>query len=630
MLDVTPDKLLDLIKGCQEATRIHIETMEDAVRQMHGAAYRKDRIGAFHPDNIHFQYASHMLPRLVYNQPRVRVTSRGGQAQQTAASAMEHALNRWAHQERLAQCLQAGAVLHMLFNYGVVMVTHEPDPEKLDVPGAGGFDEHGKPKRGQVFMPKARSIHPELFWMDPYAWSMEECRIVGHTWFVDKDDLLDLAEDSPGEGWNVSVIRDLTPGDTKRRGREVAGAPERDELEIHTCWIPEYEDDDHPGSDEGYHGSLFFLAEGGSDPAGGRELIQVREPQPYYGPKTGPYTVYGAYTVPGDPYPLGPLQANCEQIEELNKQTEAQLRADLSYKRLGIVADKGKGLRRRLEKAEGGQLIDVVEFDSSNYAPIEVGGSSEQQQVQVNTARQRLNDALGMSEAIVGNVTGAGTATENSIAAEASLNRTAFLQQRVADCTRDVLEKVAWYFHHSRAVVMALDTPESGGTQFVAAGGPIPTPTFYGGVYDEEADGSFSSLDFEVDIHSMPRMSEATLAQQVVDSDLFLLQAAPLMPQTPWVRWHEYMRWRADRLNTTGMADWIDFDVLEEASQGGAAGQGVHERPQFAPAQRASSQGSARPSSNFPTGRQAGSPAGPRSTAGEATTARQPAGVQAG
>ena len=43
----------------------------------------------------------------------------------------------------------------------------------------------------------------------------------------------------------------------------------------------------------------------------------MRPPVKWWEPKGGPFVVLGLHSVPGDPYPISPLQAVMEQFEEL-------------------------------------------------------------------------------------------------------------------------------------------------------------------------------------------------------------------------------------------------------------------------------------------------------------------------
>lgn len=629
MLDVSADSLLELIQACQAATRRATSHLKAAVGHYHGSAYDIVPGAGDHPENTHFEYVSSVLSRLVHNDPRVRIASQTVGPQKEVASALEHATNRWIRKHRVARTLQEGPILNMLFSFGVGMVTNEPNEELGEIPGGHGYDDEGNPVDGVPMEPCLSSVDPRLFWQDPLAWSSDEVRVQGHTWFSDKEDLLDLAKENEDGYWDLDAVKNLAEdsGVDAYRGMSTDAGPKRREVVLHTCWIPELREvgSEKANPEEGFHGFIFVMADQATGDGSRRSLSFVRRPQPYYGHPAGPYVIFGAYPVPGRTTPLAPLQALDRQIAEANAHAMAVMAADRSYKIVGIVNKTDDDLGNRLSSAKHGDILDMPRYEGQDsYGRLEVGGSSPQMRENQLWARERTDRGLGMDDAQRGKVDSNATATAVAVADDAAEGRVAWLQHQANMATEQVLERVAWYLFHDRRVVFRVGAPGDGSVYTIEeTGDPVDDVWFNGGVYDEDEEGSFSSLDVEIDVYSMPRRSPAVAMQAVLDADAFMANVAPTMPLSPWVRWDEYLKWRAEQLNTAGMEQWFDLEVLAAAAQAGPPPAGSI--PGGAQAQMTS----AAPAgfNPRPVGRQSLAAAGPGTNAGGAVTQRQAVGA---
>jgi hypothetical protein len=171
-----------------------------------------------------------------------------------------------------------------------------------------------------------------------------------------------------------------------------------------------------------------------------------------------------------------------------------------------------------------------------------------------------------------GNVAGAGTATENAIAAEASTARMAFIKQQFTDAVTDMLRKVAWYMYHDDRIVfpvgdeiqnqneMAAMMQQTQGMMGAAMGGMQPQqmvgglpsvppkkdsapsedvfeprgePWYQGGVTQEMSGYSFKDLDLDIEPYSMERTSEQQQQRRMMELVQIVTQILPAAMQAP-------------------------------------------------------------------------------------------------
>src|SRR6185436_7050006 len=90
-------------------------------------------------------------------------------------------------------------------------------------------------------------------------------------------------------------------------------------------------------------------------------------------------------------------------------------------------------------------------------AQFELGGPTPALIQGAQITQDNFDRSAGTTEAYQGNVTGEGTAYENSLAAAGSASRTAFPKQQFTDYMRDVGWQMAWQLHNREDVVVDLE-----------------------------------------------------------------------------------------------------------------------------------------------------------------------------
>lgn len=542
MLKCTVESLSLEIIAAREALKSRVDAMRDDVEAYEGLTDKGRAVK--NPENYAYEYLSLMIPRIVFDNPRVKASSDafGGEQQ---AEAIQYAINRWVRDGKYNEHLTRLAI-DMSFLLAVSCVTQTT--KRVGNKTVKGW-------------PQVSRIGPARVLIDPVAEHWSRARFIGHTCVEDKDTLLKRAKDNPDEGWNASLIEGLAlEAGTDLLGRPefAKKAPQRNEVVYYELWVPEYVTDD----EDGFHGTIFTIAEGQNRGSG--EDGWIREPRAFYGPASGPYTFYGCYTVPDRVFPLAPLAAVRSQGEEVNQHARSISRSAVQYKRLVLVGGSNNKLVQDIRKTPDSFVIPVPTLSADEVVTIELGGVTDQQLAQFGVVKDRLDRMLAMSDAARGVVTGDGSATENTIAAEASGTRTAGIKKPFTDAVKEELKRVAWYFWNDSRITFELDAKMLKEVGWKPGFGPVPR--FKGGPSREQR-GSYEELGIEIEPYSMERTSEAQQQRQFGWLVNLIVTIAPLVPQTPWVRWNDVLKQAADTANNPQIADIIDVELANAVAQ---------------------------------------------------------------
>ena len=440
----------------------------------------------FDPANSMFEYVSLVLPRLIYDNPTCRVTSRRPIQQRMTAEKMQIALNLWCRSTGFRETMQAIAV-DAFFAWGVALTRQQPM--------AGQSTSSDAPK----YLPKVYRINPEHFFVDPAALDLTNCKYMGHKYVCGKHDLLELAKkDKTYDAKAIEKIAEGSGASDLREGYRSSYAGYRDEIAVYDVWIPE----STPKKDGKYHGKIYTFAmnsEAYATDPDDKDYGQIREPVDYYGPRTGPYSIFGLYTVPNSPYPLSPLVAANPIIRDLNNHYRSITYGAGAYKRLVLVDSKNRTLAQQIKDSPDLFVIPVDTLDADRVVPLEIGGITQQQIAYVSDLQSRIDKLSGMSEVHRGEISGDATATEISVAESASGMRMAHMQRQFRAALESVMQKVAWYMFHDDRVALPL------GQEGIELLNEVD-PVFKGG----SGAGNYEDLDLEIDPYSVEKTNQAS------------------------------------------------------------------------------------------------------------------------
>jgi hypothetical protein len=574
MLDLSYEKFRREIDSAEAFRDAHIAEFRGMVERYHGPSYRDDRADPSNddPENFAHEYISLVLPRIIHDVPKFRVRCAEAMMDMMFGRRMQIALNRWSKVTRIRRTLERIAT-DMLLCYGVGLVVSEPRAECRQVDGR------------EPYLPRLYRISPERFFIDPAAQHIEDARFMGHCYAVDKSDLIAKAEmDST---WDADAIAEIAAGTDLEYARDDTGrdVEDRQELAVYEVWVPEIAQEAAEIADEllgggMVNGTIYTIVKGRSKETKWDGFI--RKPIPYFGPRSGPYVVFGVYTVPDDPYPMSPLVAIESQVGDLNRNLSSMRESAARYKRMIMVDARNHKLAQDIKDKPHDFVVVSESLDKDRVMPVEIGGITQQQVQYSQIAQDRLDRVSGIHDAMRGNITGAATATEVAVAESSATMRMAHLKRQFQDCVDDMARSVCWYMWHDDRVVLPLGRE---GVEALREANPV----FVGGVRMP----GFEDLDVSVDAFSMERVSEALVQKRALELLQITTNVAQGMVSMPMIKWREILSIVGDALNVPTLADMIDMDAVGQMQAQMAAPPAAP--PPSAPAQRNNEMGEPSP-----------------------------------
>ena len=556
-MNTDPMGLLEEIKAGITLRDRHWNPVETLHSKYVSSHWKAGGPAEYDPENHPFEYISYVVPKLVYKNPKARVQSRRPGWPAAIAPAYQDGLNRWIAETNLVETLTELAV-DFTFCLGVAVVDLEDNPTLRGVKVPENVEKNTnrskrKKPRTRPKRPRVRRMGLDRYFRDPAARSWQDAIFKGHTEVRQKEDLLEEARANPDAGWNIQAIEELSAvSDSDKLGRSSKDTPNRNEVVFHVVWVRDHEGEGHPGKDKGYHGTLFWVAENANQ--GDQDPKFIRDPQPFYGPAWGPYVdCFAAYVVPGEAWPLSPLQAVAGQADDLNRVARAMTEQGEDYWR-GVFADTT--VADFVSDRPSGTVFGIEGFDPSKALEVAVGGIAPELLQDYQVRRERLERVSGYTDAQRGEVSGQGTATEIAIADAASSVRIDWLKERYTAAVQWVLKTVCWYMYYDDRVLFPLGP---NGYTAGPASGDGSEMWFDGGDHDPESGYTFEDLEVAIEVYSMERVNEGMMQQRSLQAFTLVAQVAPLIPQTPFVRWDWLFEKLGESFNMDGFAQVIDM-----------------------------------------------------------------------
>lgn len=567
MIPRDPERLFPLLEASEAQRKKHRESVAAMIARYHGPWFKGTGPALedeYDPANGAYQYISLMLSMLCWDNPRFTAKSKKPDGE-IWAEAMRHAMDRIAV-DTDAQEADEAATVDFLFSYGVLLTEMEPSPDQ---------DPTEKDPRKR---PVVNRLDPERFGLDPLCTNFRDSRIMFHTWVRDRDELLEHAREHPEEGWDVEALRHMS-GDvgTEKLGRDKDdNAPQRDEIVGNQIWVPEWETPKAAaikGKDRfKFNGTLVDVACAARTSWTGRAIYTgskfIRRPRPFYGPAWGPYAMLGAYKVPGSPYPLGPLTATEGQSRELNAHKRAGLDSARNRKRILLGSDKDSTLVDTVLDTRDGEAA-VVKMDNldRNLREVEIGGMTEEQRLAILGLASDFDNALGMSDAKRGEVTGIGTATENAIADAAGNQRISWIKKRKRKGQMDAWRTAAWYVWNTEgvSVPMPAEFAQQTGMQDFKGGEPSDGQDFI----TIKPDITFEDLELEMEALSTERMDEGVAQARAMQIFNLAAQSMPVVGMFPMADWKQAFDAVGDAMNIPDLGTKLGVERVQAAAMQG-------------------------------------------------------------
>lgn len=529
MFDPPPDVLLREVQEAEKVRDEHLTGINRLIKEYVGRWYRgsKDVQSVVqglddtdnNPEPYSYSYVTNMLPALIFDNPSVNVKARRTIGYRVVQEAMKNGLRGWIEDVDYQAPLEQ-VILDMLFFRGVLMHYIEDDTRWSD---------------GAV-RPNCCRIPYQNFFLDSMTRTVGEDEFMGHKFYVDKEDLLadpDALPEIVGKLKNYDTdLQDK--GDPYRKGD--LGTTGRNRVCLRSVW-------------QRRTNKIRVIAEIGK----GEEAYPPRE---WYGPKkTGPYTLFDAYPVPNQAYPLSPLIAVQDQVIDLQTHARAASRGAAGRKTVIIVDGTHANLPEDIKDASDREVIGVPGFSSSQLQQIELGGVTQQQYEYLAYQKARLDRHSGLTETSRGNTDAGTTATADTIASEALNNRTEYLKARVRRAAKQSLNTIGWFLFHTTGIIIPVSVrdPITGmDGEGLFFGGPVP---------GMEA-GTWDDYEINIEPFSMGRTSEATTQRRAMDWANFLIQVAPMIPQMPYLRWQDILKSVGEAMNQDNADNAVVWELV--------------------------------------------------------------------
>lgn len=553
-LKTETDAFREDVQQSRKARRLNLDQYQMFVARYHGPHFNSTS-GATgdcdYPENHYFQYLSLMLPQLVFESPRVLCSTNHRGEARMVAMALQHGVNEVARRSDMLDTLDELGLDFLLF-CSVAMVVQEPHPS---LEGPAEYDRH---------LPRVYRIHPPRFVIDANAEKFKEARYMGHEFIRDLDDLLEEAEEE-GSDWDKEALERAKASVGNETGVQAGEGPKRristdarEECWLLELWIPEEQLDDEPGPEDGFNGTIRTYAI--APQADNDELIEVREPRMFYGPRTGPYCFAGPHIVPGEIDPLSELVAVESQVQDVNEQARYISTSSKQYKRIVLVDAALKTLQQALAETGDSLIVPIPgigQMDNKGYIEVEVGGITQQQLAYLELARDRLDRNSGVHDVAKGNIDPDATATAVATAAGSNETRTSKPKARFSRFVVNVLEKIGWYLYHDDRVVFPLNDDAAEELN-------MKDPWFFGGTYADGSGFTFDDLELRIEPMSMERTSEPMVQARIARVMDMLVALAPVMATTPFIDWPRLLDLVGESLNMPGFEDLVDRKVLSQ------------------------------------------------------------------
>lgn len=531
MLSKDPQDWWKEISIAEQERDSHMGAIKGMVRRGHGPAFRaqsdgKDDMEAL--ENHYHMLASALLPELVIDNPRVKADSHlrmlHEEDPETGISeqeAFESACNRWTRDEFMDEVLLDFANDGIYFQ-GCLHVSQEELKVSAATRKQMGLKEGQRPMK-----PKMRALEPDMVFWDAGATDIRDVRFMGHKYPMDWDDLMEMAkEEGEGKGWNLDAIKDLkNEAGTKDKGSDKHPELDRQQVMVYEIHVPEWEVEDSPGPDKGFHGALLTLAYGGSGD-GAKKAVFLRDPQPFFGPEFGCYFPWGAHPVMGDTYKASPLVIIEQQAKNLNDLVRAfSLAARKAKSGVAVTGMAGDVAEALKEFEQSGVFkVDAVEDLRSAFSEFTIGGPPDGLAEFILTERDRLERVSGLPDVRRGSTSSGASATEVALADSAASKRVDALKKAYQRAVNKAFRAVAWYMlqdERSRYVLMP-DTVERMTPGTEVNWWMPPTPTI-----------PFEAWDLEIEAYSMSRENEGLHQKRLLEFMGVYLQMVPLAIQAP-------------------------------------------------------------------------------------------------
>lgn len=418
MLDTSAKTMWDEL----EASRRQIEKEDhyraEAVARYHGPFYDSGSPTGAEPENAAFEYIATKTSQIMAGNPACSLKPTRGDRPEVflKAKALQHAMNRCSREGNDRATFKK-LLIDWHFGPCLAYTSRKPMP----------WIDRG-PLDGPAHRPTLRRVRPEMRRRDARATDWEETRWRGHGSITSKGSLLELAKTEPG--WRIEELGALKTetGFDKLLPMEGKNLQGRDDVKVWMVWVPEEQLDPIFTYEEGFWGTTHWYAETESSSGQSHPLVEIRDPQPYFGCRTGPYHMSGQFYVPDRIHPLSVMAAIESIAKMLRLQSSVIDDGIRNFSRFIINGTAQKGMGRIIKNAKHNGVVDAKGFQRAMVEEFTKGGIDNNMIAGYEYLQNQMRSRIGLSSTEKGNPQSGTTATAETFAAQGGSARDSALR----------------------------------------------------------------------------------------------------------------------------------------------------------------------------------------------------------
>lgn len=552
-LDTSEDAMWGELDASERLTERHCPNWEKMVgRYSAGDAYDRDvRNSSKDPENPAFELVAAMKAQIVAGNPQLAM-----QAMRTdrplvrlRTIALKHTANRLSRNMRLKRLCGKLFIDFEFWRASTVLLRKRApwaDPGPLD---------------GPPWRPYLKRVPPDMLRYDARAMEWEDTRWRGYGQLTSKSGLEAHIAASKETGWRLDKIAGIKveTGLEKLVPHESQGLKHRDDFMLWCVWVPEEQVDPKRGPDQGYWGTWHYYAQACTDKAKTKKrenspLVEIRDPQPCFGSRTGPFTMFGQYYVPSRVEPLSQQMALEHVIQSLCMRSKVMERAIKNYKRVMLEGTGTRNLANLIKNAPDLHVIKAKGFNKGLAEMFEIAGPTATLLAMAQWDRDRFERLGALSATQSGNPRPNVTATADALAAGGTSARVADKRDTFYDGVTEALSGMVEMVDADDDFYMPL-SPEAQremGVQMIGLQGGR-----------EEGD-TFEDYEIELLPLSMKHQSEEE-RQAASDRELEMwMQIGPGMIQNPHLDFRGILNDRAVAYGNDALAERVNYRLAAE------------------------------------------------------------------
>lgn len=533
--------------------------------------------------NRYWEALTYFLPNLVYQNPKLSVTSAVPGEARSDAIGLRYALETLMDQQKWSSVWRQMAADALAWR-GVCMTTVDRIVTPRHMDGQEFLRWDGEKvkfdRAGGMTVPRLSYVSPDHYFSDCRAAMREEAQHEGHFWDDDIDRLQALAEED--ESWDKDEIARLveTRANAQDDDRSVRVYQVYCPFYIDQEAVDAYDGDEDPEDRDLFTGTIYTMVESYNGESG----MDIRKPILYRGPAGGLYSVMEFINGPGMKNMMAPFAAALPQVDNDATIGRAVVRSIRAFKRIAVATET---VAQAIINADHDSIVSTkvaVEDLQRQLYELQVGGPSAELLKGYELSDMACDRIFAMSDSLRANAGADTTATAETLAKGASDVRI----HAMADLAAEVMEKccwvAAWQIEHAQdfaiqlpdeAVEEGIETLRRGGME-IPEGADMLNPLnresviYVGGnALDRTEDPTrraFSGKTVKVVPMSARRTNEGLEQQRAMQSTELVFGVLNAMAAAPGFQGKKFLNDTGAAINRPGLGEYLP-EKNEEGGQ---------------------------------------------------------------